>query len=111
MLNPRQWSYIKFWLVVIIISEVVLFLLNRYLAMLYLVIAILFLLGFILRILNLYPGRKEPLLLDSSAVIIALMFAYIAVMLKISNLRFLLIPVSSIIVLPHLKYIISNKNI
>ncbi|MGD9014697.1 MAG: hypothetical protein PVI33_01555 [Candidatus Omnitrophota bacterium] len=111
MLTKQQWSYIKFWLVVVIIAEVIMFLLNEYLVMLYLVIAVFFLCGFILRILNLYPGKKEPHLLDSSAVVIALLFAYVSAMLKISNMRFLLILTSSIIILPHLKYIISNENI
>lgn len=84
---------------------------NKYLFMIYLVIAGLFFVGLVLRILHLYPGKKEPFILDFFTVVIALLFASLAEIFKISNMRFVLLLTSSLIFLPHIMYIISNKTI
>jgi hypothetical protein len=86
-------------------------LLNRSLPIIYLAIAFLFLGGFCLRILKLYPGKQEPLILDASAVVISIILAYVSNVFRASNIRFFLIFISSIIILPHLIYIIYKKNI
>lgn len=87
------------------------FLFDRHLAATYLVIALLFLGGFVLRLLNLYPGRPEPLILDLSGIFIALVFACAANILDLSSLRFLLILISSLIILPHIIYIVKRTDI
>ena len=84
---------------------------NKHLSSAYLIIAFLFFAGFVLRALKLYPGKQEPLLLDSSTAVIALVFAHTSGLFRFSNIRLLLIPISSLIIFPHLIYIISNKNI
>ena len=111
MLTPNQRFHIIFWVVTIVIAESIMLLLNRYLSILYVIIVVLFFGGFALRVLHLYPGKKEPLILDFSAVVISLLFAYAGEIFKMSPLRFLLILTSSLIILPHLIYIISKEDI
>lgn len=111
MLTKNQWSYIRHWIALVVIAESVMLFLNRDLFIIYLIIAILFLGGFCLRSLKLYPGKEEPLILDASAVIISVLFAYISNPLKTTNIRFILIFVSSIIILPHLIYIVYKQDI
>ena len=111
MLTSRQWAYIKHWIILVVIAECIMLVFNKNLTACYLVIAALFLGGFCLRVLNLYPGKPEPLILDLPGIIIALAFAYLAEILKISNLRFLLVFVSSLIILPHIIYIINKTGI
>lgn len=84
---------------------------SKYLVIFYLVIAGLFLIGFILRKLKLYPGKPEPIMLDASAVFIAVLFAYCAYLSVIPQARLVLTLMSSAIVLPHLVHIVSNKDI
>ena len=110
-LNKNQRGYIKHWLILIIIAEGFLLIFNKYLPILYLLITLLFLGGWILRLLNLYPGKSEPLILDISGACIGLVFFYLTTVFKLSNVRFLLIFVSSVIILPHLFFILANKNI
>lgn len=86
-------------------------LLNRYLFLIYLIIAALFFGGFCLRIVKLYPGKAEPLILDSSAVVLGIAFACISNALKASGVRFILIFTSSLIIAPHLVYILRKKDI
>lgn len=95
----------------IVISESIMFFCRDYLAVIYGVIALLFFGSLLLRLLDVYPGKKEPLILDFSGAAIALLFAATAFVLSPSQLRLILIPISSIIVLPHLVYILRNKNI
>jgi len=111
MLTKNQRSYIIHWLILLIIAEILMLIFNEYLSLIYLVIACLFLVGFCLRLLKFYPGKEEPLILDSSAVIIGILFAYISNILKEINLRFILIFISSLIILPHLIYIVKKKDI
>ncbi|MCM8763555.1 MAG: hypothetical protein NC927_00480 [Candidatus Omnitrophica bacterium] len=111
MLTRRQRSFLRFWISTIIISKGILFLLNRYLILLYAIISFLFFLGFSLRILNLYPGEKEPLILDGLAVLIGILFVFLAGVFASTKLRFLLIALSFFIVLPHLVYIVKDKDI
>ena len=106
--TETQWHYIKFWLIVVIIVEGVMLVLNRYLPVIYLIIAAIFLGRVILRLTSLYPEKKEPLILDATAVLISLIMAYIAELTGISGWRFLLILTSSIIVMPRLAYIVKN---
>jgi len=85
------------------------FICNRYLFEIYMVIAALFLGGFLLRVVKLYPGESEPLILDFSAVVLAVGFALAARSLDESGWRFLLILCSSPIIVPHFIYIALKK--
>ena len=111
MLTERQRSHLLFWIIAVLISEAIMCVFSRYLEGLYALIALLFLGGVILRATHLYPGKREPLMLDSSGVVIALIFALCAHIFTMSYLRFVLILFSSCIVVPHLIYIITNRNI
>lgn len=111
MLRKKKLSYIKHWIKLIIIGETALFIFNRNLIIGYLAIAVLFFIGFLLRILKIYPGREEPLSLDISACLISALFIGAAYLLKDSNWKFLLILFSSLIVFPHFIYIIKSKEI
>ncbi|MFC1704558.1 hypothetical protein ACFL1E_07265 [Candidatus Omnitrophota bacterium] len=109
-LTQRQWSLLVHWLILVLVVEGIMLVLSRSLSFIYLIVACLFLAGFILRVAHLYPGKEEPLILDISAVVFALMFAYVASMLSLSNMRFALIFSSSLIILPHIVYILGSKN-
>ena len=108
-LSQGQRSLIMFWVVVVLAAEIIMFVFNQHLPRIYLVVALLFTGGFALRIVNRYPGKKEPLILDFSGIVIALLFTYLATLLAVSNIRFVLILCSSLIILPHIIYIISNE--
>ena len=82
---------------------------NYFLFKIYMAIAVLFFGGFLLRVLRLYPGKREPLILDFSAVMLAVGFALIARTLDESHWRFLLILCSSLIIVPHFIYIALEK--
>jgi len=73
------------------------------------VIAALFAGGFLLRVLNVYPGEKEPLILDFSAVALSLLYALLSVAAGFSAWRYVLIFSSSVIVFPHFVYILREK--
>ena len=110
-LTKNKWLYIRHWIILIITVEILMLLFNCYLPLIYLIISILFLVGLGLRVLNLYPGKEEPLILDSSAVFIALVLAHTSKWLSTFNIKSLLISISSIIILPHLVYIICKRDI
>ena len=108
VLNERQRSLVLFWVEVVLLAELILFAGNRFLPQLFQLIAALFLSGFLMRLANRYPGQKEPLMLDGSAAFIALLFSAVSVMVGGGSLRFLLITVSSLIIVPHIVYIFAN---
>jgi len=89
-------------------AEGLMLVLHRQLYWVYVVIAVLFACGFFLRVFRLYPGKEEPLVLDASAVVIALLFARAAFFLQFSVWRFVLIFVSSLIIMPHFQYILKR---
>ncbi|MBD3264063.1 MAG: hypothetical protein GF375_03055 [Candidatus Omnitrophica bacterium] len=111
MFTKNQRRYLIYWLIITAIAEGLMLFLNKNLTIIYLIIAALFLAGFTLRVLKLYPGKDEPLILDSSAVLLSLGFVRASEVLGESNLRFLLIFTSSLIIFPHLLYIIRKKDI
>lgn len=110
-LTRNQWALLKHWIILVIVAELLMLFLSKSLFIIYLVIGGLFLAGFILRVLHLYPDKDEPLILDSSAALIAVIFALLAKGLGLSGARFILIFTSSLIILPHLLYIVSKKDI
>jgi len=103
--TKSQWRYYRFWLIALLLAEGTMLCANKHLFEIYLVIALLFLCGFILRVLRLYPGESEPLILDCSAVVLALGYAFLGFAIKDSIWRFLLILCSSTIIMPHLIFI------
>ena len=93
------------------IAESIMLFLNRHLPYIYAVIAILFFIGLCLRILDIYPGKKEPLFLDASAAVMAAALSWLSKTMQWSNIRFFLIVCSSVIILPHILYILQKKDI
>src|SRR3989338_3631161 len=104
-IKASQWRYYRRWLALSLAAEFLMLVLNGFLAEMYILISVLFLGGFVLRLLQLYPGEREPLYLDLSAVIIAGLFSFLAGLLIGSGWRSLLIGGSSLIILPRLIYI------
>ncbi len=106
MFSERQFPYIRHWMILTAAAEAVMLAGHRYLYWIYVLIAVLFAGGFFLRVLKIYPGAEEPLVLDASAVVIALLFARAAYALEFSPWRFALIFVSSLIIMPHVFYVV-----
>jgi len=104
-----QWRYLRHWLILILITEVLMVIFNHYLSFIYLIIGMLFFGGFVLRVFRKYPGEDEPLILDFSALCLSLCYVILASFLEYSLWRFLLIFCSSGIIVPHLIYIINEK--
>ena len=106
--NP--WRYYRLWLTAVIVAETVMLIRYHDLVLIYLLIAALFLGGWGLRMLKLYPGQPEPLILDFSGAALAAGFALLAAWLDQSGWRFVLILCSSTIIIPHLIYIYREKS-
>lgn len=111
MLTSRQWRYIRFWIIAIFLAEILMLLLNEHLPFTYYLIAAAFSCGLIFRVIRVYPGKDEPLILDASAAGIALFWGFMARVADGSGWRFLLILTSSMIILPHLMYIVGKRDI
>ncbi|MFH1359565.1 MAG: hypothetical protein ABIJ41_00815 [Candidatus Omnitrophota bacterium] len=108
-LSESQWRYVRHWLICVIVAETIMLFFNRFLVQAYILIAVLFLIGFLLRLFKFYPGEPKPLILDFSTVLLALAFALAAQCLDLSLGRFILIFCSSAIIAPHFIYIYKNK--
>ena len=108
-ISPTQWPYIRFWVSAIFVTEGIMLMFNTYLPELFALIVFLFLVGFLLRVLHLYPGQWEPLILDASAVGMALLYTCLASLCEHSPWRFLLILTTSVIIVPHFIYIFFHK--
>jgi len=107
--SPRQWKYFRQWIIVLIIVEVLMVCFHLHLFEIYWAIAIIFGCGFLLRLTKLYPGNDEPLILDLSAVCLAIGYAYFAQWLGANGWRFLLIFCSSGILILHFIYIAQER--
>jgi len=110
MLTKTKRAYIGYWVVLLITAEGIMLLFNQWLVLSYLIVALLFLGAFFLRAIGRYPGKPEPLVLDASAVVLAVVFGYAAYVLRGSHARFLLLLTSSVIIMPHIIYIIREDN-
>jgi len=108
-IKESQRPYVRHWLIILLMAETFMLIFNHFLYEIYLVIAFLFFCGFLLRMLKLYPGQSEPLILDFSAVVISLGYAWIAQWVGLSLWRFLLIFCSSAIIMPHFVFILREK--
>ena len=108
-ISQSQWGYYRHWLILVVGVEAVMLVLNTRLFEIYGIIAGLFAVGFLLRCLHVYPGEEEPLILDFSAVVLAVGYACLARWLGESAWRFLLILCSSGIIVPHFIYIAREK--
>ena len=111
MLTKNQKGYIKHWTVIIFIAICLLFASRGYLSIAYSIAAALFFIGLSLRLLNLYPGKREPLILDLSAVLIAALLVVISDKAGGSVNIAILISMSPVIILPHIFYIVLKKDI
>lgn len=111
MLNvsESQWRYYRHWLIFIVAGELIMLIFNHHLWEIYLGVAALFFIGFLLRLLRWYPGQLEPLILDLSAVALAIGLAMVARALGESAWRYLLIFTSSGIIFPHFVYIAQER--
>jgi len=102
------WPYLRHWLALVLPVEILMFIFNRYLPIIYVGVALLFTGGFLLRLLKVYPGKPEPLILDLSGILIAIIYGLTAQAVGLSPWRFLLIITSSAIILPHIFYILNT---
>jgi len=108
-LSKNQMQYMMHWLRIVVIAEIIMLILNRHLPVIYIVIAVLFFGGFCLRVLKRYPGEAEPLMLDFSGVLISIIYSFCSLALGMSMLRFLPILTSSLIITPHIVFIVLKK--
>jgi len=104
-----QWRYYRHWLIFVLIAEAAMLAFIEHLPLFYGIIAVCFVIGFLLRITKLYPGEAEPLALDLSVVAITLVYAALARVSSASGWQYLLIFSSSMIILPHIIYIAAEK--
>ena len=109
--TDAQKSHIRFWLIAVAVAETLMLVFEKYLWFFYFAIALLFLGGFLLRVLKVYPGKEEPVVLDFLGTVLALLFASAAYFIVHGTVRIFLILTSSLIILPHLVYIVMNKDI
>jgi len=108
-ITDSQWGYFRHWFILLLCAEGLMLIFNKLIVQMYLSVAVLFLVGFFLRAFHLYPGQKEPLVLDFSAVCLACVYSSLGNWLIDSPWRFLLILCSSIIIIPHFVYIVKEK--
>lgn len=108
-IKDSQWAYYRHWLILIVVTEALMLVFSGHLVEIYLAVAVVFAVGFLLRVFKLYPGQWEPLSLDLSAAVLALAFVLAARWLGASPWRFLLILCSSLIVFPHFVFIAREK--
>jgi len=106
-LSENQKRLIFHWLRIVLVAEVMLFLFRDKMLYILFLISTLFFVGFLLRLFKMYPGNDEPLDLDASAVVIALLitFAYRYALISV-GFAMLFAPV---IILPHIIYIIRTN--
>jgi hypothetical protein len=102
--SKEQKRYLFHWLRIVLVVEAIFFIFRDKILFLLLLVSILFFIGLILRISKLYPGRPEPLILDSYAVIISLLIAFAYKAFLISAI--FVISIAPVIILPHIIYII-----
>lgn len=108
MLSDNQFRTLLMWFLCILAVEIIMLIFNKKLPLIYAVIGGVFLVGFLLRLLNIYPGKSEPVILDLLAFFIAFIMGGAAYTLNNSPFRYLLIFISSLIVIPHIIYIITK---
>jgi len=106
-LSLIQKQFILQWVVLLGSAEFFIFVFPNYQVLILLLICGAFFLGFMLRILQLHPGSREPLVLDLSSCCLALLLSAYATGLKPSNsIILVLLPILTV---PHITYIISHK--
>ena len=100
-------QYILHWILLLSVAEFLIFFLSHLQILFLLLIAGGFFVGFLLRLLQVYPGRREPLFLDLFSCCLALLLSALASWLKPSNAVILvLLPV---LVVPHIYHIITHR--
>jgi len=106
-LNENQKKMIFHWLGIVLAAEVIFFVFQAQIHAVLFLISILFFVGFILRLFEMYPGKTEPLILDALAVVITLLITFLYRYSVISpGIAMLFAP---LIILPHIIYIIRTK--
>jgi chromate transport protein ChrA len=106
-LNIIQKQYILQWIALLGLAEFFIFILPTQQTTILLLISGGFFVGFIMRVLRLHPGRREPLILDLLSWCLALLLSAYATGLKPSNsIILVLLPILTI---PHIVYIISHR--
>jgi len=111
-LTQNQKSHLLQWLVMILILESLLILFPLLAWRIFLACGAAFLFGFVLRLLNVYPGKHEPLILDLLSGILAVVGAIgclaAGTSYFLSALRIAVPPLSAT---PHIIYIMRNRDI
>ena len=110
-LTKEQGRLLKKWSLILLIVYSLFLLFLNLIPILFLLIAIIFAIGLTLRILKVYPGKTEPLILDAAGAFIALLIALILKFQKLPDaISFILILIGPIIIiLWHVIYILKNK--
>lgn len=111
-MKRNQKDHLLQWLIIVMIIELFLFLIPIKLWLGFVLIGIAFMGGFLLRLFKIYPGEREPLVVDFSTALIAFLASYFISLIE----GFLILLVSKIftpfiILIPHFVYIANNKKI
>jgi len=105
--HRHQKLYFYYWIILLGWGELALFVFARRQSLILILISAGFFVGFILRLLRLYPGKREPLVVDLSTCLLALLLStYITGFNPPNAIALILLP---FITIPHIFYIISRK--
>ena len=112
LLEKNQTGHILQWLIYIAVFELLLFLVPVRAWIILVVIGAGFIIAAALRIAHLYPGEKEPVVVDIFSGILAFICAILTVIIENLPAHYVVKAVSPFIILiPHLTYIIFNRDI
>lgn len=101
--SKRQKQTLKLWFTIILLAEVIFTIPWKFSIYLYVIGGALFLIGFILRLIDKYPGKAEPLILDVSS---GLLCFCIFIVSKITFNPIIIYTGPIIVLLPHIIYIL-----
>ncbi len=106
-MTANQRNHLLVWALLLVAGELVLLVLPGRAEVVFLVVAVAFCAGFALRLVGLYPGKPEPLLLDALSGCAAAVAALLA-----SRIPPPFLPLAPpAVTLPHLVYIIARRDI
>jgi len=108
----NQKDHLVQWVIIIAIVELILLAFPVLACAMFLIGGAAFLVGFVLRMFNAYPGKDEPLLLDVLSGLLALAGGVGCLLFNTSPLVVILrLATPPVAVLPHFIYIICNSDL
>lgn len=111
-LTRNQWEHLLVWAITILPIEILLLIFPQYAWILFGLGGGTFIGGFIFRILKIYPGKSEPLIIDLLTGLLGLIASILFAPWELIGIskRFLL-TVPPLVLLPHIVNIIADKTL